>query len=104
MSTTKEIRAWMAAELAHASPAGCSPAGCNPRRRAELAKLLEHLKRAEVHQHANALPVGSFQRQLARRHERKLVHEAMHLGFQPQEEELKELGLHIAGQSLGLSL
>lgn len=100
MSTIAEIRVWLAEELAHCNP---SP-GCNHKRKEKLAALAEHLRRAEQHQHANALPVGSFQRQTARRHERKLVSEAMRLGFQPQEEELKELGLHAAGQSLGLSL
>jgi hypothetical protein len=99
MSAAAEIRGWLADELAHAGPAGCSP-----RRRAQLAKLAEHLKRAEQHIPAAALPVGSFQRQIARIHERKMVSEAMHLGFHPQEEELKELGLHVAGQALGLSL
>ncbi len=94
MSTATEIRGWLADELAHAGP----------RRRAQLAKLADHLKRAEQHIHAAALPVGSFQRQIARIHERKMVSEAMHLGFHPQEEELKELGLHVAGQALGLSL
>ncbi|MHB1659534.1 hypothetical protein [Thiomonas sp.] len=94
MSTAKEIRAWLGDELAHAGP----------KRRAQLAKLAEHLHRAEKHQHANALPVGSFQRQIARIHERKMVAEAMHLGFHPPEEEIKELGLHLAGRSLGLSL
>lgn len=95
MSTADDIRGWLAEERAR---------GCGPRRRAQLARLAEHLKRAEAHPHANALPVGSFQRQIARRHERKLVQEAMHLGFHLREEELKELGLHAAGQALGLSL
>jgi hypothetical protein len=94
MSGTSDIRGWLAEELAHAGP----------RRKTQLAKLAEHLRKAEQHQHANALPVGSFQRQIARIHERKMVAEAMHLGFHPPEEDLKELGLHVAGQSLGLSL
>ena len=94
MSADKEIRAWLAEELAHAGV----------RRKAQLAKLAEHLQHAGMHPHADSLPVGSFQRQLARRHERKLVHEAMRLGFEPPDEQLKELGLHLAGQSLGLSL
>ena len=94
MSAADDIRGWLAEELAHAGP----------RRRAQLAKLADHLKRADQHIHAAALPVGSFQRQIARIHERKVVSDAMHLGFHPQEEDLKELGLHLAGQSLGLSL
>ena len=94
MSAVEEVRGWLADELAHAGP----------RRRAQLAKLAEHLKKAEQHQHANALPVGSFQRQIARIHERKMVSEAMGLGFHPHEDEIKELGLHVAGQALGLSL
>ena len=95
MSTADDIRGWLAGEFAHAT---------SQHRRLQLARLTEHLKRAEAHPHANALPVGSFQRQIARRHERKLVQEAMHLGFHLREEELKELGLHAAGQALGLSL
>lgn len=94
MSAEKDIRAWLAEELGHAGA----------RRKAQLAKLAEHLQHASAHPHADSLPVGSFQRQLAKRHERKLVHDAMRLGFEPPEEQLKELGLHLAGQSLGLSL
>ena len=93
-AATEEVRGWLADELAHAGP----------RRKAQLAKLAAHLKRAEQHQHANTLPVGSFQRQLAQRHERKMVSEAMNLGFHAKDEEIKELALHVAGHSLGLSL
>ena len=100
MSAEKDIRAWLVEELGRAGSAG----GGSARRKAQLAKLAEHLQQAGGHPHADSLPVGSFQRQLARRHERKLVHEAMRLGFEPPEEQLKELGLHLAGQSLGLSL
>ncbi len=94
MSAVEEVRGWLTDELSHASP----------RRKAQLAKLAGHVQRAEQHMHASALPVGSFQRQLAQRHERKMLSEAMGLGFHPQDEEIKELALHLAGQSLGLSL
>ena len=94
MSAVEEVRGWLADELAHAGP----------RRKAQLAKLAAHLKRAERHPHAEALPVGSYQRQIARVHERKMLAEAMNLGFQPQDEEIKELGLHLAEHALGLSL
>ena len=93
-ATTREISAWLAAEWPKAGP----------HRRAQLLHLAEHLKHADRHIPAGALPVGGFQRQLALRHERKLAREAMHLGFHPPEEAVKEMGLHAVGRSLGLSL
>ncbi len=94
-TNTSDIKLWMEYELSHA----------DRRKKERLEKLAVHLKRAEQYAHANALPVGSYQRQIAKRHERKLVAEAMHLGFQPANEEIiRELGIHLAGSSLGLSL
>lgn len=95
MSTSiKDVHSWLAGELAHAGP----------RRKAELMKLVEHVNRAGQHPSSATFPVGSFQRQIAQLHERKIIKEAVGRGFQPHEDDLKELGLHIAGQSLGLCL
>jgi hypothetical protein len=94
MSAVDEIWGWLVQELAHA----------DKRRKAELKKLAEQLKRVQGHPHADALPVGSYQRQIAKRRERRLILAAKHAGFQPSDEQLKELGLHLAEHALGLSL
>ncbi|UTV80119.1 hypothetical protein MQE22_08795 [Acidithiobacillus sp. YTS05] len=69
-------------------------------RRAKLKKLL-----AEIHQHpdSRSLPAGSSQRLLVESHERKVMQSAMDLGYEPPEQVLKELGLHL-GVELGLGL
>lgn len=76
----------------------------DPKRQAQLKRLAEKTKAAAKHLHADALPVGSYQRQLALVHQRKLATEALQLGYQPPEEEIKALGLHVAGHALGLGL
>jgi len=94
MSAVDEIRGWLVQEWS----------GADKRRKAELSKLAEQLKKVQGHPHADAFPVGSYQRQLARVRERKLILAAKHAGFQPSDEQLKELGLHLAEHALGLSL
>ncbi|MEY2340978.1 hypothetical protein AB4090_02575 [Acidithiobacillus sp. IBUN Pt1247-S3] len=67
----------------------------------------ERLKRllAGLHRHPDSasLPVGSPQRILVQSHERNLMQEAVHLGYEPPEQVLKELGLHL-GLEVGLGL
>lgn len=69
-------------------------------RRDRLKKLL-----ADLHKHPDSLslPVGSPRRLLAETHERTVMRQAVHLGYQPPEQELKELGLHL-GLGMGLGL
>jgi len=69
-------------------------------RRERLKKLL-----ADLHKHPDslALPVGSPQRLLSEQHERKVLQQAMNMGYQPPEQQIKELGLHV-GLELGLGL
>lgn len=69
-------------------------------RRAKLKKLL-----AELHQHpdSRSLPVGSSQRLLVESHERRVMQAAMELGYEPPEQVLKDLGLHL-GMELGLGI
>ncbi|MBU2834217.1 hypothetical protein HF673_00095 [Acidithiobacillus thiooxidans] len=76
----------------------------DPKRQAQLKRLAEKAKAAAQHLHADALPVGSYQRQLAMVHQRKLASEALQLGYQIPDEDLQELGLHVAGHALGLGL
>jgi hypothetical protein len=94
MSAVDEIGHWLAQEWEHA----------DKRRKAELSKLAEQVKAVQGHPHAEAFPVGSYQRQLAKRRERRLIQAAKHAGFQPSNEQIKELGLHIAEHALGISL
>jgi hypothetical protein len=94
MSVATEIGHWLIQEWSHA----------DQRRKAELSKLAEQVKAVQGHPHAEAFPVGSYQRQLAKRRERKLILAAKHAGFQPSDEQIKELGLHLAEHALGLSL
>lgn len=76
----------------------------DPKRQVQLKRLAEKAKANARHLHADALPVGSYQRQLARVHQRKLAAEAMQLGYHIPDEDLQELGLHVAGHALGLGL
>lgn len=76
----------------------------DPKRQERLKKLAEKAKASAKHLHAEALPVGSYQRQIAMVHQRKLATEAMQLGYQMPDEDLQELGLHVAGHALGLGL
>lgn len=69
-------------------------------RREQLRKLLANLHR---HPDSAALPVGSSQRLVARSHERQLMQEAVNLGYEPPEQVIKEMGLHL-GLELGLGL
>ncbi len=94
MSGVDDIQRWLREEIQAAGP----------RRKAQLAQLSERLRQVEAHPAPDTLPAGSTQRLLARSRERKLTRAAMHLGYAPPEEQIKELGLHLAGQSLGLSL
>lgn len=93
MSTMKDIQDWLAAEMPKASS----------RRKAELERLAAHLKRQESEVSPAALPPG-FQRQLARQRERRVMREAMRYGYEPPEEVMAQLGLHLAEQSLGIAL
>ncbi|GEM_PF-3069616 len=67
----------------------------------------ERLKRllAGLHRHPDSasLPAGSPQRLLVQSHERQMMQEAVHLGYEPPEKVLKEMGLHL-GLELGVGL
>jgi len=69
-------------------------------RRKRLEKLLADLHK---HQSSMSLPVGSPQRLVAEQNERKVLQQAMSMGYQPPEQQIKDLGLHI-GLELGLGL
>jgi hypothetical protein len=69
-------------------------------RRERLKKLL-----ADIHRHpeSTTLPVGSPQRLLVESKERQLMETAMLLGYEPPEQALRDLGIHL-GLELGLGL
>jgi len=69
-------------------------------KRERLKKLLTELHRRPDSQ---SLPVGSSQRLLAETHERQVMEQAIHLGYQPPEQAVRDLGLHL-GLELGLGL
>ncbi len=69
-------------------------------RRERLKKLLADLHR---HPDSGALPVGSAQRLMVETHERRVVQDAMHMGYEPPEQTLKDLGIHL-GLELGLGI
>ncbi|MBU2754984.1 hypothetical protein HFU84_07000 [Acidithiobacillus sp. CV18-2] len=69
-------------------------------KRERLRRLLAGLHR---HPDSASLPVGSPQRILIQSHERNLMQEAVNLGYEPPEQILKEMGLHLALE-LGVGL
>jgi len=68
-------------------------------RREQLQKLL-----ADLHKHPDSasLPVGSTERLIARSHEKTVTQRAMDLGYEPPEQAIKEMGLHVVELGLGL--
>ncbi|AUW32844.1 hypothetical protein A5904_07670 [Acidithiobacillus caldus] len=96
MSTAHEIEVWARDEAAHVPSRS---------RKAKLERLAEQAHQAAGHPGPDAFPVDSPQRLVARSRERRLMQAALNLGFEPQDEQvIKELGLHLAAQSMGLSL
>jgi hypothetical protein len=93
----RKLQAWIAAEIA-------AGGGKEKGRIRELLKLSDRLHHEIKHMSVDALPVGSFQRQIAQIHTKRVMRLAMHAGYHPPEEDIKELGLQVAGQSMGLSL
>lgn len=69
-------------------------------KRERLRRLL-----AGLHQYPDSLslPIGSSQQLLVRSHERRMMQEAVNLGYEPPEKVLKEMGLHL-GLEVGLGL
>lgn len=90
------LTTWIGEELANARR--------DPKRQAQLKRLAKKAKASAKHLHTESLPVGSYQRQLAHMHQRKLAREAMHLGYQMPDEDIKELGMHVVGHAAGLGL
>jgi hypothetical protein len=69
-------------------------------RRERLKKLLTEMHR---HPDSTTLPVGSPQRLLVESHERRVMEKAMLLGYEPPEQALRDLGIHL-GLELGMGL
>ncbi len=91
MKHGRTLEQWALADLGRAK---------DESRRERLKKLL-----AELHRHpdSHTLPVGSAQRQLVESHERRVMEHAMHLGYEPPEKAIQDLGIHL-GLELGLGL
>ena len=88
---TQALDQWAHAELEKAR---------SDSRRERLKRLITDMHK---HPHSNALPVGSTQRAIAERNERKVMQQAMGMGYVPPEKEIQEMGLHL-GLELGLGL
>ena len=91
MKHGQALEQWALADLNHSR---------NEARRERLKKLLADLHR---HPDSGVLPVGSAQRLMVESHERRVLQDATHLGYEPPEQAIKDLGIHL-GLELGLGL